>query len=344
MSSINYIGSKKSLKEHITKLILRHTSLDSTKIIGEGFSGTGALAQHLGSQYQCKIICSDTEKYSWLICNAILNLSWSKNLEKMIQELNALEKQPLKSLMTRNYSPRGGRMFFTEENAQRIDLIREEIETRKNQISNDEYLFLLASLVVSTDKFANVSCVYGSFLKEFKKSASNPFVLTPIHTKILIPKHVIHHSSIFSVNWSDCDVLYLDPPYNQRQYGANYFVLNYLIDYSEDQIVRGKTGLIDYYKSPFSQRTNCIQAFEKLFDHIKNVPIIVLSYNNEGILGTEDLENLLVKYGNVTCYIYLYKKFKAQQLVKESSVDEYLWIIETRKNSNLTIERVNYMT
>jgi adenine-specific DNA-methyltransferase len=340
MSSINYIGSKKSLKEHITNLILRHTCLDSTKTIGEGFSGTGALARHLSDKYQCRMICSDTEKYSWLICTAILNLSWSKKLENIIQELNTLKKQPSKSLMTRNYSPKGERMFFTEENAQKIDLIREEIEYRKDQLSNDEYFFLLASLVVSVDKFANVSCVYGSFLKEFKKSALNSFVLTPIHTNNLTANHIVHHSSIFSVNWSNCDIIYLDPPYNQRQYGANYFVLNYLIDYSENQIVRGKTGLIDYYKSPFSQKTNCIQTFEKLFDHIKHVPIIVLSYNNEGILSTQDLETLLVKYGNVTCYVYSYKKFKAQQLVKESTVDEYLWVIETQKNSNLTIERI----
>ena len=350
---INYIGSKKSLKDHITDLISRHITLDSTKTIGEGFAGTGVLAQHLNTRYGCGIICSDTEKYSWLICNALLNLSFSSRLEQIIQDLNHLEPtvmnhgdpmgshtKPSQALMTRNYSPRGDRMFFTEDNALKIDLIREEIENLKNEnrIDESEYLFLLASLVVSADKIANVSCVYGSFLKQFKKSATQTLVLNPIHTLQNNPKHLIHHSSIFSVNWSKCDVLYLDPPYNQRQYGANYFVLNYLIDYSKDQVVRGKTGLIDYYKSPFSQKTNCIEAFQRLFDHIKKVPIIALSYNNEGILSTRDLETLLVKYGKVSCYICQYKKFKAQQNVKDSTVNEYLWIIETQKTGN--IERI----
>jgi len=339
---INYIGSKKSLRDHITSLIQRHTSLDSTKTVGEGFVGTGVFAYHLSTQYQCKIICADTEKYSWLICTAILNLPFSKKLENMIEELNTLkltEKKPSQRLLTRHYSPQADRMYFTEENALKIDLIREEIEHRKNEWSQDEYLFLLASLIVSVDKFANISCVYGSFLKRFKKSATKPFVLTPIHTSEMVGKHLVYQSCIFSVDWSDCDILYLDPPYNQRQYGANYFILNYLIDYSESKVVRGKTGLIDYYKSPFSQKTNCIQAFEKLFEHIKTVPIIALSYNNEGILSIRDLETLLVKYGKVTYYVCPYKKFKAQQNVKESVLSEYLWIIETQQKGR--IERVD---
>jgi len=337
---LNYIGSKKSLKEHITDLILSHTSLDSTQTVGEGFVGTGVIARHLSSQYQCKIICADTEKYSWLICTAILNLSFSKKLERIITELNTLKPSPSQGLMTRHYSPRADRMYFTEENALKIDSIREEIERRKDDLSRDEYLFLLASLVVSADKVANVSCVYGSFLKQFKKSAKNPFVLIPVHTlEDVSNHHLVYQSCIFSIDWSGCDILYLDPPYNQRQYGANYFVLNYLIDYSESNVVRGKTGLIDYYKSPFSQKTNCIQAFEKLFEHIKMVPIIALSYNNEGILSIRDLETLLVKYGKVTYYVCPYKKFKAQHNVKESVVYEYLWIIETRKKGR--IERVD---
>ena len=331
--SINYIGSKKSLKEYISELIQRHIHLDSSTTIGEGFAGTGVLSNYLRSNYGCKIICTDTEKYSWLICTAMLNLCFSKNLEKMIQKLNNLENTPTLCLVSRHYSPRGDRMFFTEENALKIDRIREEIERLKPEITTEEYLFLLASLITSADKVANVSCVYGSFLKQFKKSASQPLVLSPIHTLQNQSIHQIHHSCIFSVDWTQCNVLYLDPPYNQRQYGANYFVLNYLIDYSESQIVRGKTGLIDYYKSPFSQKTNCLDAFQKLFEHIKTVPVIALSYNNEGILTTQDLETLLSRYGKITCYIRDYKKFKAQENVKESTVSEYLWIIETQKNA-----------
>lgn len=337
---INYIGSKKSLKNHITDLISRHITIDATKTVGEGFSGTGVFSNHLTSNYGCRIICSDTEKYSWLICTALLNLSFSLKLDQIIHDLNKLvpsENKPIQGLITCNYSPKGNRMFFTEENALKIDLIREEIEHLKNEnrIDNPEYLFLLASLIVSADKIANVSCVYGSFLKEFKKSAIQPFRLNPIHTLQNKLVHLVHNLSIFSIDWSECDVLYLDPPYNQRQYGANYFVLNYLIDYSKDQVVRGKTGLIDYYKSPFSQKTNCIQTFQRLFEHIKKVPVIAMSYNNEGILNTKDLETLLVKYGKVSCYICQYKKFKAQKNVKESIVNEYLWIIETQKTGNL---------
>lgn len=343
---INYIGSKKSLFEYLYQIICRHVKCTSQTVFGDAFAGTGIVAQTVRDRTGCRTVSCDTERYSELIQTAMMNLVYSLQIQHWMDRLNQLARRT-DGWVTRHYSPRGGRMFFTEENALRFDTLRNGLESLRvnQQISEDEYTFILASLVVCADKVANVSCVYGAYLKTFKKTALEPLILRPIHTiteRDPPHKHIIHRASAIDVDWSGCDVVYLDPPYNQRQYGANYFVLNALIEYNPKAVVYGKTGLIEYYKSPFSQKGACLRAFEQLFDRMWNVPVIVLSYNNEGILSREDLEALLVRYGKVILYIRRYKKFKAQQGVREDAVNEYVWVVETKYSPGLPIQTIDF--
>jgi adenine-specific DNA-methyltransferase len=62
-------------------------------------------------------------------------------------------------------------MFFTEDNAKKADAIRTQIEKLREEktINENEYYFLLESLLQSLDKVANTTSVYGAFLKKFKK-------------------------------------------------------------------------------------------------------------------------------------------------------------------------------
>jgi adenine-specific DNA-methyltransferase len=342
---INYIGSKKSLFEYLYQVMKRHVKFTPQTVFGDAFTGTGIVAQSIRDRDECRTISCDTERYSWLIQTAMMNLAYTTSIQNWLNWLNTLPTHT-DGWVTRTYSPRGGRMFFTEENALRFDTIRSALESLRlnQQVSENEYWFILASLTVSMDKVANVSCVYGAYLKTFKKSALERLVLRPIHTETeRVDHHTIYHSSVMDVEWSKCDIVYLDPPYNQRQYGANYFVLNALIDYDSKAVVYGKTGLIDYYKSPFSQKGSCLRAFGQLLDRLQKVPVIVLSYNNEGIVSREDLETLLVQYGKVVLYIRQYKKFKSQQRVLNDTVDEYVWVIETKFSPGMPIQIVNLL-
>lgn len=342
---INYIGSKKSLFKYLYQIMSRHVKFNSQTVFGDAFTGTGIVSQMIRDQHNCRTISCDTERYSWLIQTAMMNLEYSKRIQDWIDWLNALPMYT-DGWVTRNYSPRGGRMFFTEENALRFDTFRSALESLRTeqQITEKEYWFILASLIVSTDRVANVSCVYGAYLKSFKKTALELLVLRPIHQITDREEiHTVYQKSAMEVDWSECDIVYLDPPYNQRQYGANYFVLNALIDYDPNAVVYGKTGLIDYYKSPFSQKGMCLRAFRQLLDCLKKVPVIALSYNNEGIVSREDLETLLIQYGKVILYIRQYKKFKSQHSVLNDTVDEYVWVIETKFSPGMPIQIVNLL-
>ena len=57
----------------------------------------------------------------------------------------------------------------------RCDAVRQKIEKWKKQdlISDDEYYFLIASLIESIDKYANTASVYGAFLKKIKNETQH---------------------------------------------------------------------------------------------------------------------------------------------------------------------------
>jgi len=191
-SILNYIGSKKTLLNFIDIVLIKINKKYKNKlnnlIFFDGFSGTGIVGKYFNNKYKYITYSNDLEYYSYLINYTNLKINYSNNLKYYIELLDKLQKpvNEFNMLITNNYSPFGEskRMFWTIENANKCDAIMEQINLLKNnlQITNDEYIFLLSSLLVVMDKVANTACVYEAYLKEFKKTAKNIFHLIPIHT------------------------------------------------------------------------------------------------------------------------------------------------------------------
>ena len=192
--------------------------------------------------YNLKIIANDLEYYSYIINFAQLCVPYTNKLKDIITKLNGeLKDNNINKviegykLITNNYSPKGidKRMFWTEENAISCDYLRYRIDSllKNNDITINEHNFLVASLLCTMDKVANTTSIYGAFLKKFKKSASVLIELKPIHTSEI--KENINQVTNLDINSNEIldktyDIVYLDPPYNERQYSSNYHPLNYL--------------------------------------------------------------------------------------------------------------------
>jgi adenine-specific DNA-methyltransferase len=346
MNTLNYIGSKHTLCPVIIDIISKEIDGLQNKSFMDLFAGTGSV----GFRFQelvdsCN--ANDLEYYSFVINNALLKCNYSDKLRQIIEDCNQIKSDKVdnsQDLVFKNYSTNNecDRMFFSNENAKKCDAIRVYIEQLKNDNIIDiyEYYFLLGSLLVVVDKVANTSCVYGAYLKKFKASALKPFVLVPIHSKIdLKPeKNSVYNMKAEELSKTDkyFDVVYMDPPYNQRQYSANYGPLNYIAMYDSSINLTGKTGLIENYnKSDFCSKVKVKSAFKLLLDNIK-CRYIFMSYNDEGLLGYDVLVELLSSYGALKLYKIPYKKFKAQQSVDGDSVFEYLWFIDKEKPSSFT--------
>jgi adenine-specific DNA-methyltransferase len=124
--------------------------------------------------------------------------------------------------------------------------------------------------------------------------------------------------------------LYLDPPYNARQYGANYHILNTIALY-DTFIPKGKTGLRTYNKSDYCSKNSVKRAFEDLIKEA-DFTYIFLSYNNEGLMTPKEIKQIMSKYGAYSLVSTDYRRFKADKDINRkhqaSRTEEYLHILK----------------
>lgn len=332
---MNYIGSKFTLSSFLEENIKQTLKENNSKPLSENifcdlFTGTAAVSKIFKTQVK-KIIANDKEYYSFVLAkNYIKNHKTIKRKNELIKKLNSLEN--VKSKISFNYSTCGKekRQYFSETNAMKIDAIRSKIEKWKNIefINEEEYFFLLASLLESADKVANTASVYGAYLKHIKKSAQKELILKPAEFEINENKHDIFNEDANTlIKKIKGDILYLDPPYNSREYGANYHLLNTIALY-DDFIPKGKTGLREYEKSNWCKKDKVYRELENL---IKNADFkfIFLSYNDEGLLSLNQIKEIFEKYGKYDLKSKTYKRFKADnnRLNKKDDTTEYLHIL-----------------
>ena len=332
---MNYIGSKLKLSSWIQQEVKNIIGNDlSQKIFCDIFAGTGIVGRTFKKDVK-KVIANDLEHYSYVLNrNYIQNHKEIKDKERYVQELNNL---PLidNGFIYQNYciGSGSGRQYFSDENGKKIDTIRIKIKQWKedNTIDDNLYYFLLASLIESADKVANTASVYGAFLKHIKKSASKELTLESAEFIQNDNSHeVFNEDSNELIKKISGDILYLDPPYNQRQYSANYHLLNTISKY-EPFKPKGKTGLPQYNRSSYCKKSEVKNSFEDLIKNA-NFKYIFLSYNNEGLMNKEDVKNIMQKYGHYDLKIQEYQRFKADKTNarnhKANNTFEYLHILE----------------
>lgn len=298
------------------------------------FAGTGIVGRHFKSKVK-QVIFNDLELYSYIvnrnyICNST-DLGYEA--EERIAYLNNVS--PIHGFISEEYSEggSGGRLYFSNENGSKIDAIRTAIDDwwSNRDISEDMYFFLLCSLLESADKVANTASVYASFLKELKKTARKPLTLEP---SIFLTDNKRHYGyqedAECLIKRIEGDILYLDPPYNERQYGAYYHLLNTIAEYKPFK-PKGVTGQREYNRSSWCSKNNAIQSFENIIRDAK-FKYIFLSYNNEGIIPDELIKKICGRYGRYNVLSTEYNRFKADKdtnrIYKTDKTTEYIHIIE----------------
>ncbi len=228
-----------------------------------------------------------------------------------------------------------GRQYFSDENGKKIDAVRQKIEEWRitKPLSDNQYFFLLASLLENADAVANTASVYGAYLKHLKKSAQKTLILKPALFDFNDAIHEVFNEDANSlINKIEGDVLYLDPPYNARQYGANYHLLNTIARY-DNFTPNGKTGLRNYERSKYCQKREVANVFENLIKNAK-FKYIFLSYNNEGLMSEVEVRKIMEKYGRYDLATIEYQRFKADKTEnrnhKATRTFEYLHILQKK--------------
>jgi hypothetical protein len=184
--------------------------------------------------------------------------------------------------------------------------------------------------------------------EEFKEKANVSMKLSPIHNSInttnqsinTTNQSVVYNYDVLGENFSSKikefkpHIVYLDPPYNERQYSKNYFPLNIIAmspDEQNDEHLTGKTGIPEScFISDFCKKTTVRKAFVTLFENLKNAnaQYTFLSYSSESLISKEDMIELLSTYGTVSYIEKDYKRFKSFDYNEDKPLVEYLFCVK----------------
>ena len=338
---MRYIGGKSALLSDIETFVVNHTD-NVTKII-DIFSGSGTVSAYFKS-LAYDVIGNDFLYFAYVLSRGSTALNsmptFSKlNVESPIDYLNALTLKTAgidlnNCFIFQNYSPHDkiNRMYFQNDNAIKIDIIRLTIEkwNLENLINEDEYFYLLATLVAAVPYVSNITGVYGAYLKHWDKRTFKPLTL-------VAPTNIHDGNAIFYNQDCDellpkisADLLYADPPYNSRQYLPNYHILETVARYDYPEI-HGVTGMRNYenQKSAFSSKSSVTSAFRRMIQNA-NVRYVVISYNSEGLLSKEQLSEICLEFAvkkSFYCHDIDYRRYNNIG-TKSRRVTEQLYFFE----------------
>ena len=354
---MRYIGSKNLLLEEIDKFLTPHLSGEEKTFL-DLFGGANVVSAFFKKRYS--IISNDILYFSFVNAKAIIEgndeLQYVELSKKGIKNpIEFLESEALKYIeknhvgyYEESYSPTGGVMYFTVENAKKIDYIRKQLEVwrEESSVSSEEYYYLLATLLNAIPYVSNITGTYGAFLKHWDKRALNPLVLRPLTVEKNFKVNKSYNLDSNELVKQVCaDITYIDTPYNSRQYASNYHVLENIARHKKPPL-KGKTRIFDWkeLRSDYSVKKN---AYETMRDLIKNVQSehVVISYSSDGIIEEEKFLELIKEYAydkTVQIKKIKYRKYQSKVKSESNEVCELLFYFKKSKpESTSKIEKAN---
>ncbi|MEE1003070.1 MAG: Dam family site-specific DNA-(adenine-N6)-methyltransferase [Acutalibacteraceae bacterium] len=343
---MRFIGSKTNLLKNIDMVISENTD-GNENVFCDIFSGTGAVARYFKPRYE--IISNDVLHFSYVIQKATVennskpSFSRLRNIgisdpfkfleETQIQILNYNDDN---YFITKNYTPHDDceRMYVSNKNAARIDFIRKTIEAWKNEnlLNELEYYYLLAGLIEGVPSVSNITGTYGAYLKHWDKRTFKD--LEMVRLDVINNKRnnkSYNKDANKLIEELSGDILYLDPPYNSRQYAPNYHLLETISKYDYPEI-HGVTGMRTYddLKSPFCVKGEVFDAFEDLISRAK-FRNIVMSYSTDGLMTSNEIERILKRHGieeTYKMYSIPYRQYMSKKTKQTECLYEYIFYIK----------------
>jgi len=352
---ITYLGNKRALLEPIGAAVAsaqQRLGRDKLRIL-DAFSGSGAVSRYL-KRFAAELVVNDIEDYAKAVSDCYLANRHQVDREALdpaVARLNALaqaEGRP-EGFIRRLYAPRDAasiqaddRVFYTPENAARLDAYRQLLEAEPEPLRR----LLLAPLLSEASIHANTAGVFKGFYKDRSTGVgrfggSGADALDRITGEIELKAPVLSRFECdFQVHQSDAnrlvrevgdfDVAYLDPPYNQHPYGSNYFMLNLLVNYEEPTEISRVSGIPrDWRRSDYNVRAKSLPRFRELVGAV-DASFVIVSFNDEGFISPAEMLALLGEVGTVTEHREPYATFRGCRNLgnRSARVTEHVYLVE----------------
>ena len=336
-----YLGSKSKLIDFINSIVINE-NLEFESFF-DVFAGTGVVAHHFFLQGK-KIIMNDI-----LSSNYLSYIAWfgdqSLNNERIQNFISLYNNLNANEIPDNYFSINFTDTYFSYKNSKKIGFISEDIENNflQKEINERERSYLITSLIYALDKIANTVGHYDAFRK--KGNLNRVLELKPL----LIHKNGHHKHEIYNINSNDlvreikCDLAYIDPPYNSRQYSDAYHLLENIADWKKPEVFGvAKKMPRNHLKSKYCTQ----QASNRFLDLINNLEAkyILVSYNNMGTNGVgrsqakisdNDILSILEKKGDVRIFETDFNYFTAGKTKLENHKERiFLCRVEESKKKN----------
>ncbi len=338
-----YLGNKFRLTPFIREIV--DQNCPDVNVVADVFAGTGAVA----SAFLDKQIIVNDNLYSNYICY----LAWfgsekycEQKIEDYVEWYNSIETDE-DNYMSINFAD----TYFSVEDCRRIGFIREHIEEKyeNNEINARERAILITSLLYGMDKIANTCGHYDAWRQgvAFDKSLTLP-LLVPANDNNPANR-LFNEDANDLVKHIEADLVYLDPPYNSRQYCDSYHLLENVARWEKPDVFgvakkMDRTGLKSKYCT-----TEATAAFEDLIANIR-AKYVLLSYNNMSEKGDgrsnakisdDDILRILRQKGDVVVFSKAYRPFSAGKSNIENN-EERLFLCKCFEKKQLIQSPLNY--
>lgn len=356
---ITCIGNKRSLLGPIGEAVAEVSSrLGRKKLrILDGFSGSGIVSR-LFKSFASDLVVNDLESYSRVISRCFLANRSSVDLTRLYRRVDEINRKvdgnglPGDGFIERLYAPRddtmievGERVFYTRDNARRLDQYRELIGMEQLEWFD----LLLGPLLASASVHANTAGVFKGFYKDrltgrgkFGGSGGDALERITGRIKLHPPTLSMYEANtiVYQMDTNrlvsmvgDFDLAYFDPPYNQHPYGSNYFMLNLLVDYEEPKEISKVSGIpVNWNRSQYNRRKH---AFHHLSDLVQRTDAryVLISFNDEGFVRPDQIRDLLGELGPVEEMQLKYNTFRGCRNLRSRSahVTEHLYLVEKKE-------------
>ena len=352
---VTYIGNKRALLGHIGQVVervKRRLGKDRLRVF-DVFSGSGIVSRYLKA-HASTLISNDVEDYAAVITRCYLRNRSTVDLPALTDIVNELnrrveaERLP-PGFIEELYAPRDedritrdDRVFYTRDNAKRLDGYRRLIDTAPEDIRE----LLLAPLLSEASIHSNTAGVFKGFYKN-RETKIGQFGGTGSDALVRIKGKIVLEPPVLSRFECDCEVLqedangaarrvsdldlaYIDPPYNQHPYGSNYFMLNLLVRYERPERISRVSGIPEgWRRSGYNVRAKSLTLMRDLL-HSLDARFLLVSFNDEGFIATDEMRALLEELGSVQVLETPYNAFRGSRNFNNRPihVTEQLFLVE----------------
>ena len=352
---ITYLGNKRALLPQLQAAIMTaRARLGGRKLRSlDMFAGSGFVSRLL-KQHSSLVIANDCEFFARVVNECYITNRCDAPLDTVREVVDSLNEAAdagadVHGFISELYAPAddmdiqpGERVFYTQDNARRLDFFAQTIKHLPNKLR----ISISGPLLSEASVHANTSGVFKGFYKDrntgigkFGGTAGDALrrIVAPIRLEVPSLSRFETDTAVYQCDANDLvarlpeiDLAYIDPPYNQHPYGSNYFMLNLLCSYTRPEQISMVSGIpYDWHRSRYNVRRMSFTLLRELFTNLP-ARFLLISFNDEGFIPIAALTAELHRHGSIDEVIVPYNAFRGSRNLRQRSahVKEHLFLVD----------------